>query len=231
MTAPQTPPVPTIPAATPPPSPSDTPSTEGGDTTTAATEPTGTEAAATPPADEWENFDAERAKQTILNQRKAEAKLKAELAAERAKVGDFERAQMSELEKVQADLEAARAEAADARKSAADLAASQAFDAAARDAGINPKALAAARTIAADVATTDESGNMIVDETLFASMKAEHEYLFTPQQAAPPRVTFGAALSQGHGGTPTSLTPEQVAFAQRAGVPVEDFAKHAARKQ
>ena len=219
MTA-QAAPLPTPPAApatTPAagdPTPAGTPTPNaGGDTTPAATDTTGTE------ADEWADFNAERAKQTILNQRRAEADLKSKLAAERAKVEDFERAQMTEAERVKADLEKAQRERDDALKQAAEITQRQAFDTAALAAGVNPKALAAARALAGEVATTDESG----------SMKLEHGYLFTTQQAAPPVVTFGAAAGQGSGGQPTSLTPEQVAFAQKAGIAPEDFAKFASR--
>ena len=229
MTA-QAAPLPTPPAApatTPAagdPTPAGTPTPNaGGDTTPAATDTTGTE------ADEWADFNAERAKQTILNQRRAEADLKSKLAAERAKVEDFERAQMTEAERVKADLEKAQRERDDALKQAAEITQRQAFDTAALAAGVNPKALAAARALAGGVATTDESGSMKLDGTTFDALKAEHGYLFTTQQAAPPVVTFGAAAGQGSGGQPTSLTPEQVAFAQKAGIAPEDFAKFASR--
>jgi hypothetical protein len=230
MTGPQIPaaPIPTPPAGEPASPSATTPPTGGGETPPVATEPPGTEAAP-PAADEWANFDAERAKQTILNQRKAEAEAKAKLAEANARIAEFERAQLSDAEKLQADLEAAQRERDEALQAAAELTQRQAFDAAAVAAGVLPNALAAARAIAAEVAATDESGTMKVDGTLFDSLKADHGYLFTPQQAAPPRVTFGAASSQGHGGQTAALTPEQVAMAHRAGIAPEDFAKAAGR--
>ncbi len=197
---------------------------EGGAGTPTATEQTGTEAT----GDEWANFDAERAKQTILNQRAAEAELKSKLAAERKKVEEYEREKLSEDERLKADLEAARAELEKTRKDAAEQAARLAFDNAALAEGINPKAIEAARVVANKVAESDESGSMIVDGKLFDKLKSEHDYLFTQQQAAPPRVTFGAATGQGSGGQ-ANLTPEQVAFAQKAGLSLEDFAKYANR--
>lgn len=248
MTGPATPPtapLPTPPVGDPPSPSAPVPPTGGGDTPPVATDPPGTEATPPTPVDEWADFDAERAKQTILDQRRTEADLRArltalgksdseeslaaELAAERKKVKDFERAQLSEAERVRADLEAAVRERDEARRDAAELTQRQAFDTAATAAGILPNALAAARVIAADVASSDESGTMIVDDTLFASLKADHGYLFTAGQARPPLVTFGAASSQGHGGTPTTLTPQQVAMAHRAGINPEDFANAAAR--
>lgn len=229
MTEPQIPAAPpTTPAGDPPPEASPSATTTpngGGDTTPPATDQTGTDA--TPP---WgDGFDPARAWETIQKQRKAEDDLKAKLAAERKKVEDFERAQMTEAERVKADLEQAQRERDEAVKNAADIAQRQAFDTAAIAAGVNPKALNAARVIAADVATSDESGNMTINESLFDAIKAEHGYLFTAQQARPPQVTFGAATGQGQGGHTTSLTPEQVAFAQKAGIPVEDFAQAAGR--
>lgn len=226
MTAPTTNPATATPPATDPPagdskaSPSAPTTTGGGDGTTGATEQVGTE------ADEWANFDAARAKQTITHQRKVEADLKRELAEQRKKVEEFERAQMTEAERVKADLEAAQRERDEAVKATAALRQQQAFDTAAVAAGILPNALTAARTIAAEVATSDEAGNMTVDDALFDRLKAEHGYLFTAKQAAPPQVTFGAAASQGPGGNTTTLTPEQVAFAQKAGIEPEDFAKN-----
>lgn len=234
MTAPNTPaaPLPTPPEGAPqiPPT-TPQPTTEGGDTPPIVTETPGTEAPQ-PTTPEWgDNFDPARAWQTIQNQRNAEAKLKTDLAAERAKVADFERERMTEAEKMKTDLDAANARLAEVERKAAEDAARQAFDATATAAGVLPNALTAAHAIAAKVASSDESGSMILDEALFASLKADHGYLFATEtpQAAPPRIGFGAASSQGLGGSPTSLTPQQVAMAQKAGIDPEDFAKHSAR--
>ncbi len=205
-----------------------TDTTTGGGAAATATDATGTEA--TPPADDPAAWDPERAKRTIENQRRAESDLKRANAEMKAKLDEIERGKLSEQEKLAADLEAANKRADEAAKAVNDMRQSQAFDTAAIAAGIPPNALKAARAVAGDVATTDESGIVSIDDTVFDRLKAEHGYLFG--QAAPPttQVSFGSAASQGPGGKQgVTLTPDQIAMANKAGVSLEDFAKHAAR--
>lgn len=203
--------------------PSTVPPAEGGDGGS-ATEPPGTEA--TPPADEWANFDADRAKQTIQNQRRAEAELKRANAEMKAKLDEIERAKLSDAERTAADLEKSNAELAAARGQVF----SAKFDAAAIAAGVAPNALAAARAVAGDVSSTDDSGIVSVDTAVFDRLKAEHGYLFGSQAAPQPHVSFGAAASQGPGGTQGhGLTADQVAMANRARIPLDEFAKYSQR--
>lgn len=209
----------------------ETTTTEGGGGG-GATETQGTDATQpTAAADEWANFDAERAKQTILNQRKAEAELKRANAALEAKNKEYEREKLTEQERIVADLEAAKAEAETARKAVADMREQRAFDAAALAAGIPPNALTAARAVAGKVASSDESGNVTIDTAVFDRLKAEHGYLFGQQAAPPPPVSFGAASGQGSGGKGDALTPDEIAMAQRAGMSTEDWAKYRQRTQ
>lgn len=198
--------------------------TDGGDLSTArdAKDNGGTEA--TPSAsDTWENFDAERAKRTIENQRRVEAELKKSNAEMRAKLDEIERSRLSEeehaaidLEKVKTDILAAREELANAR-----------FEAAAVAAGIPSDRLTAARAVAGDVIVSDESGNVSIDTSVFDKLKEQHGYLFTATAEPATGVSFGAASSQGFDGQGTGLTPEQIEMAQRAGMSIEDFAKYA----
>jgi len=222
MTTPATPPASTTPptGTTPPSTPAPT---TGGDTPPAATEPPGTEA--TPPADEWANFDADRAKRTIENQRRAEAELKRSNAEMKAKLDEIEREKLTEAERVKDDLDKAKAEAAKARQEVLDAR----FEAAAIGAGIPPERIAAARAVAGEFTTTDATGIVSVDTTVFDRLKADHEYLFG--QAAPPttQLSFGAAVSQGQGGQQGTLSADEVAMAQRAGMTPDEWAKYAQR--
>jgi len=202
--------------------------TEGGaaeqsdGTTTPPNGSTGTEA-----SNEWETFDAERARRTIENQRRSEAELKKRLAAAEATIAEHTRSQMSKEEQLQNDLEQARQAADEARKVAAEATLKASFDAHAISAGVNPQALRAAQVIASEVAESDESGMMRIDEELFSSLRTSHGYLFTQPEA--PRTVLpniGAAISQGHTADATKLTPEQVAMAQRAGITPDEFAKY-----
>lgn len=197
-----------------------TDTTASGGDGSGATDQTGTDATKTG-TDEWANFDAERAKNTILNQRRVESELKQQLAEAKAKEDERLRAEMTEQEKLKADKEAAELAAQKAR----DDANAARFDAAAIHAGIPLERLAAARAVAGEVVSTDASGNMTIDTTVFDRLKAEHGYLFG-QQAAPPPVSFGAAASQGQGGQGVGLTPDQIAMAQRGGMTPEEFAKY-----
>lgn len=198
--------------------------TGGGDLSTAhdAKDSGGTEATA-PASDTWENFDADRAKRTIENQRKVEAELKRQNAEMRAKLDEVERSRLSDeeraaidLEKVKTDILAAREELANAR-----------FEAAAVAAGIPSDRMIAARAVAADVIVSDESGNVSIDTSVFDKLKERHGYLFTASAEPATNVSFGAASGQGFDGQGTGLTPEQIEMAQRAGMSIEDFAKYA----
>lgn len=201
-----------------PPVPTVTP-TEGG-VGAPATDPPAKDG--TPP---WgDDFDPARAWQTVQNQRASEAKLKQELSAERAKTEAFEREKLTESERIAADLAAAKADIATAREQAA----AARFDAEAIAAGIPADRLTAARAVAGDVVTTDESGTMSIDTTAFDRLKAEHAYLFGSQAAPPATVSFGAAASQGQGGQ-SGLSADEVAMAKRAGMSAEDWAKYAQR--
>ena len=223
MTAPQTtPPADTnTPPAGTPPVPTDTPT--GGGAGGSATETPATDG--TPPADDPATWDPERAKRTIENQRRVEAEQKRVIAEQRAKLDEIEREKLTEAERVAADLEAAKSAAATAREEAA----AARFEAAAIHAGIPPERLAAARAVAGDVATADESGTLTIDATVFGRLKAEHAYLFGQQAAPSPVVSFGAAASQGQGGQGVGLTPDQTAMAHRLGIPLDEFAKYSQR--
>lgn len=195
--------------------------TTGGDAPPAATDTTGTDA---PPA--WDGeFDPERAKRTIENQRRAESELKRKLAEQQAKLDEIEREKMTEAEKAKADADRFKAEAEAARAEAFNAR----FEAAAVAAGIPPERIAAARAVAGEVATTDDSGNMSVDTSVFDRLKAEHGYLFGQQAAPQPHVSFGAAASQGQGGTGAGLTAEQLAAATRLKMTPDEYVKYAAR--
>ncbi len=225
MTAPTTtPPAPTdtnTPATGTPPVPTPT---AGDDPTPAATDPTGTEAV-TPPADDPATWDPERAKRTIENQRRVEAEQKRVIAEQKAKLDTIEREKLTEAERVAADLATATAARDAARKEVADAR----FEAAAVAAGIPADRLTAARAVAGEVVTTDASGNVSVDTTVFDRLKAEHAYLFGSQAAPQPNVSFGAAASQGPGGQQGALSPDEVAMAQRAGMTNDEWAKYAQR--
>lgn len=200
-----------------------TDTTTGGGATAEATETTGTDA--TQSTDEWANFDAERAKQTITHQRKAEADLKRANAELKAKVEEFEREKLTESERAAADLEAAKTAAAAAKQEVLDAR----FEAAAIAAGIPAERLAAARAVAGEFATTDESGTMSIDTTVFDRLKADHEYLFGQTAAQQANVSFGAAASQGQSGKQGGLSADEVAMAQRAGMTPDQWAKYAQR--
>lgn len=203
---------------------SSTDTTTGGGAAAGATDQTGTDA--TQATDEWANFDADRAKQTIQNQRRAEAELKRVVAEQKAKLDEIERGQLSEQERLKADKDAAEAALTTAREQVA----AAKFEAAAVAAGIPADRLTAARAVAGDVVTSDDAGNVTIDTAAFDRLKAEHSYLFGSQAAPQPQVSFGAAASQGPGGTQGhGLTPEQVAMANKANIPLEEFAKYAQR--
>lgn len=191
-----------------------TDTTTGGGAAATATEPTGTEAK--PP---WgDDFDPARAWQTIQNQRRIETELK-------AKVSEYEREKLTEQEKAEADLAAAKTAAEAAKQEVLDAR----FEAAAIGAGIPPERIAAARAVAGEFTTTDATGIVSVDTSVFDRLKADHEYLFG--QAAPPttQVSFGAAVSQGQGGQQGTLSADEVAMAQRAGMTPDEWAKYAQR--
>lgn len=196
----------------------------GGGAAGSATDSTGTDAA----GDEWKDFDAERAKQTILNQRRVEADLKRQLAENAdivAKAAETERAKLSEQERLAADLEAAKKDAEAAKREALDAR----FESAAIAAGIPADRLKAARAVAGEVATTDESGIVSIDTTVFDRLRETDEYLFGQQAAPQTSVSFGAAASQGQGGQQSGLSADEVAMAQRAGMSTEEWAKYAQR--
>lgn len=223
MTANTTPATPndpnTLPAGTTP-TPTDNPAA-GGDKPPIATDQTGTEA----PKDEWENFDAERAKRTIENLRRIEAEQKKQLAERQAKLDEIEREKMSEAERAAADLKRLQDEAAEALRTADNAR----IDAALTRAGIPESAMIAARAVIAEVAESDEAGRLTISDTVIEQLRTDHGYLFGLQAEPRPDISFGAA-SQGQSGTnKPELTADQIAFAQRAGVDPAEFAKYASR--
>lgn len=226
-TTPATPNDPNTPSSGTTPIHTDNPVAGGGDSSPSATDQTGREA----PKDEWENFDAERAKNTILKQRESEALLKKQLAEERAKLEEYEREKMTDTEKLQADLAAAQKTASEALKHAEELSIRNQFDTGALRAGINPKALTAARALLPKVASSDESGKMIIDEAVFEKLKTEHDYLFSSQGTASKRTdsVLKNATDTGVGNVSPQLTNEQIAFAKRAGMTPEQFVKYSNR--
>lgn len=202
-----------------------TDTTTGGGAAATATDQTGTDATQTTPP--WgDDFDPQRAWQTVQNQRRVESEQKRVIAEQQAKLDEIERAKLTEAERVKDDLDKAKAEAAKAKQDVLDAR----FESAAIAAGIPPERIAAARAVAGEFTTSDDSGTVSVDTAVFDRLKAEHDYLFGQQAAPQTQVSFGAAASQGPGGNQgAGLTSEQVAMANRSGIDPADFAKYAQR--
>lgn len=200
-----------------------------------AAEPTG----ATPPAPDTTptaapdatSFDADRAMATIKAQRESEAAAIKRAKEAEAKVAEHERAQLSEQERVAADLKTAQDERRAAQEQLQQLQTEQTFGQAAMAAGLNPRALKAA--LANATLTIDSDGNIKNLSEAVEALKVEHEYLFvatTPGLKAPPAAPPN--VNPGAGNTPTStdgpvLDETQAEAARRLGLTAEEYSEYA----
>lgn len=182
-------------------------------------------------------FDKDRALATIRKQRESEEAAIARAKAAEEELDKLKRERMTEAERAEADRKAEQEELARLRREAADRKVTDLFRDAAIEAGIPPKRLKAAQALAE--LELDDDGVVTNLEDAIGKLVEEHDYLVAgsgggggsaggTRRKAPAEGGANAGKGSGsHDNGRPQATPEQIAMAERMGVSIETYLKHA----